>query len=164
MNQSEIVQIVKDLLQASGYSYDDIELREEPVMESLIINIRTPDARRLIGRNGDVIRALNHLVHAIAETRMATDAELPKFSLDVDNYFANHLEHLKSKARMMADRARSLKSDMELEPMSSFERLIIHNILASSPDIKTESTGDGESRRVVIKYSPSEDDLGSLKL
>ena len=52
----------------------------------------------------------------------------------------------------MAERARELKYDVEMEPMSSYERLIIHSVLQGSANIKTESQGDGRSRRVVVRY------------
>jgi predicted RNA-binding protein Jag len=52
----------------------------------------------------------------------------------------------------MSDRAKSFKIDVELDPMSSYERMIVHSYLEGVPEIKTESIGEGSSRRVVIKY------------
>ncbi|MEK7526803.1 MAG: R3H domain-containing nucleic acid-binding protein, partial [Patescibacteria group bacterium] len=57
--------------------------------------------------------------------------------------------------KIMAERARSFKTNMELEPMSPYERMIIHSALESLPDIKTESVGFGRGRKVVIKYVES---------
>ena len=54
---------------------------------------------------------------------------------------------------MMAERARSFQYDVELSPMSSYERLIIHTTLSDAPNVKTESQGEGRNRRVVIKYA-----------
>jgi spoIIIJ-associated protein len=56
---------------------------------------------------------------------------------------------------MMAERARSLQYDVELSPMSAYERLIVHTTLQDAPNVKTESQGEGRNRRVVIKYSAS---------
>ena len=52
----------------------------------------------------------------------------------------------------MSERARYFKSNVEVDPMSSFERRIVHEFLATASDLKTESIGFGPSRRVVIKY------------
>ena len=54
---------------------------------------------------------------------------------------------------MMAERARAFQYDVELTPMSAYERLIIHMTLADAPNVKTESLGEGRNRRVVIKYA-----------
>ena len=54
---------------------------------------------------------------------------------------------------MMAERARSLQYDVELTPMSAYERLIVHTTLQNEPHVKTESQGEGYGRRIVIKYS-----------
>jgi spoIIIJ-associated protein len=158
MTQANIVHIIKDFITASGYAYDDIALRHEPLIDSLIFNIQTPDARRLIGRGGEVIRALNHLIHTMVDARLKPDEEFIKFTLDIDNYVADRIEHLKTQSRMMADRARSFKTDVEMDPMSSFDRMIVHNILSTASDIATKSVGMGDERRIVIKYKESGDE------
>jgi len=52
----------------------------------------------------------------------------------------------------MAERARYFKSSVEVDPMPAFERRIVHEFLSDAIDLKTESTGFGAKRRVVIKY------------
>jgi predicted RNA-binding protein Jag len=54
---------------------------------------------------------------------------------------------------MMSERARYFKSNIEVDPMSAFERRVIHEFLSEATDLKTESIGTGSSRRVVIKYT-----------
>jgi spoIIIJ-associated protein len=79
----------------------------------------------------------------------------------VNQYQIGRIREIEVKARMMADRARSLRYDVELAPMSAYERLIVHSVLADMASIKTESTGEGRERRIVIRYiadtPPSED-------
>ncbi len=77
------------------------------------------------------------------------------FLVDVNDYRTKQIKDLQAKALMMAERARSFQYDVELSPMSSYERLIIHTTLQDAPNVKTESQGEGRSRRVVIKYSAS---------
>ena len=66
--------------------------------------------------------------------------------------YKRQVEAVRAVAHMMGERARYFKSSMEVDPMSAFERRIVHEFLASATDLKTESTGMGASRRVVIKY------------
>ena len=53
---------------------------------------------------------------------------------------------------MMSERARYFKSNIEVDPMSAFERRVVHEFLSNATDLKTESVGFGPTRRVVIKY------------
>jgi spoIIIJ-associated protein len=57
---------------------------------------------------------------------------------------------------MMAERARYFKSSIELDPMPAFDRRIIHEYLSTATDLKTESVGDGNKRRVMIRYVSKE--------
>ena len=75
------------------------------------------------------------------------------FLVDVNDHRARQIRDLQTKAVMMAERARSFQYDVELTPMSAYERLIIHTTLQNAPNVKTESQGEGRNRRVVIKYS-----------
>ena len=64
------------------------------------------------------------------------------------------LEELRAEARQVARRVRLYRTELILEPMPPFERRVVHMALAEYPDITTHSTGDGPSRRVVIKPYP----------
>jgi spoIIIJ-associated protein len=70
--------------------------------------------------------------------------------IDVENYKQRRFDDLKAMALNVADQVKSRKSSVRLEPMSAYERRIIHMTLANDPDILTESTGEGESRKVVV--------------
>ena len=52
----------------------------------------------------------------------------------------------------MAERARYFKANVEIDPMSAFDRRIVHEFLSDATDIKTESDGTGLNRRIIIKY------------
>jgi len=88
---------------------------------------------------------------SVAESEVAE--RMPMFLVDINDYRTKQIKDLQTKALMMAERARSFQYDVELSPMSSYERLIIHTTLQDAPNVKTESQGEGRSRRVVIKYS-----------
>jgi spoIIIJ-associated protein len=153
--------ILKELLATTGIPYSKISRPE--VAGQTIFSIETgEDARTLIGAHGDTIHAIDFLVKKIAEKQLsgAETAEkapgerlLPMFLIDVNDYRTKQIKDLQTKALMMAERARSFQYDVELTPMTAYERLIIHTALQGAPHVKTESQGEGRSRRVVIKYS-----------
>src|SRR3989344_3184433 len=165
MNQDSTIEtILRELLDAMGAPYSEIAVHE--LAGQKIFSIQAEDGRALIGMRGDTVYALDSLVKKIAEKQLFPKAESEAaasgeeesdnknlhFLIDVNDYRAKQIQDLRSKALMMAERAKSLQYDVELSPMSSYERLIIHTTLADAPNIKTESQGEGRNRRVVIKY------------
>jgi len=161
-----VEEILREILDTAGVAYSGIVQSE--VAGQHIFSIQVDDARSLIGAHGDTIHALDHVVKKIAEKRFddthrktpaaSSEAEGDErsevhFLVDVNDYRAKQIKDLQNKALMMAERARSFQYDVELTPMSAYERLIIHTTLQDSPNVKTESQGEGRNRRVVIKYS-----------
>ena len=125
-----IKRTIEELIAKTGFDVDDLNFCDE--VEGLWCQIKTPDSGLMIGPDGETLSAINHLVYRIIENKK--------------------IENLKTKAHMMAERARFFKSNIEIEPMPAGERRIIHQYLDGKPDIKTESTGVGKSRRIIIKY------------
>lgn len=152
-----VATILKELLAAAGVPHVGVE--QSSIAGQEIFSIRTDDARSLIGVHGDTVYALDFLVKKIYENRMPAPLEgevserTPMFLVDVNDYRTKQIKDLQAKALMMAERARSFQYDVELSPMSSYERLIIHTTLQGAPNVKTESQGEGRNRRIVIKYS-----------
>jgi len=158
--ERDVETILKELLTAASLSYTGIVKSEAAGQE--IFSIQTDDARALIGGHGDTVHALDILVKKIyekcnptseAEASLEAGERSPMFLIDVNDYRTKQIKDLQAKALMMAERARSFQYDVELSPMSSYERLIVHTTLADSPNVKTESQGEGRNRRVVIKYA-----------
>jgi len=167
MNANSIVEaVIKELLDALGAAYSGVVQSE--IAGQNIFSIQVDDGRALIGMRGETVQALDMLIKKIVEKRLgdgkapgtgetsAGDSEAgtgPHFLVDVNEYRSKQIKDLQSKALMMAERARSFQYDVELSPMSSYERLIIHTTLSDAPNVKTESQGEGRNRRVVIKYA-----------
>lgn len=149
MQATEIAKLVEDFLKALGVNFDAVEILDDSVTGKNLFVIKTSESGLLIGDGGETFRALSHLLRKMAGKGLEEKAD---FSIDVNDYRASMVEKLKMKAGILANRARDMKSDIEMEPMSSYERLIIHGVLTDQPNIKTESTGEGKNRRVVIKY------------
>ena len=154
--------ILNELLTAVGVAHTGVV--KTVLAGQTIFAIQMQDARQLIGMHGDTVHAIDHLVKKIAENRSslasksaqasdgeAVPVEYLQFLVDVNDYRAKQIKELETKAIMMAERARSFQYDVELTPMNAYERLIVHTVLAGSPNVKTESSGEGKNRRVVIK-------------
>jgi spoIIIJ-associated protein len=145
--------ILKELLTSMGIA--DAKVSRTELAGQTIFSVHTDsDGRSLIGAHGDTVHALDMLVKKIAEKRLETGGPQDMhFLVDVNEYRAKQIQDLQTKALMMAERARSFQYDVELTPMSAYERLIVHTTLQDAPNVKTESLGEGRNRRVVIKYT-----------
>lgn len=156
---ADVEAIITGLLGALGASYKSVQRLE--VAGQTIFSIQTDDARELIGGHGDTVHAIDFLVKKIYEKKhTAPEGEESSaqsggalFLVDVNDYRTKQIQELQTKALMLAERARSFQYDVELTPMSAYERLIVHSTLQGAPNVKTESQGEGRNRRVVIKYS-----------
>jgi len=151
-NQQEQVQnTLQTLLSKMGCSgeVDVIEYHD-----GVQFTIKTRDGGLLIGENGQNLIALNHLVRKITD-RLFKKEEQFRFSIDVNDYQRQRHESLRDLARMSAQRVRYFKKEVVMDPMTSYDRRIIHSALTEYPDIITESTGEEPGRRIVIKpYDP----------
>ena len=115
-----------------------------------VVAVTSPDSKALIGPNGEHLHALNLLLHKLVEKEFGEESK--NFLVDVNEYHESKMERVRQDARMLAQRARLFKHDVELEPMSAYERLVVHELFAEDPEIKTESAGEGKFRHIVLKY------------
>lgn len=149
MEKDTIKTIIEEVFNHTGCELSKCEFLEEDGMMWCMID--TPDSRFMIGRDGETLRSLNHLIRKIIDKKLGEEA-LQKLFIDVNGYQKKRFESLKNIAHMMAERARYFKSNIEIDPMPAYERRIVHMFLEDAKDIKTESEGYGPLRRVVIKY------------
>lgn len=147
MTTDGIKQLIADLLRHMRIACDAIETAEADGRERF--SVRTPDSHLLIGAKGAHLLAFNHVVKKMAAAKGEREKS---FFIDVNGYQEAANETIKNVARVMGERARSFRTNVELEPMSSYERMVVHSFLQDAQDLKTESVGEGERRRVVIKY------------
>jgi len=149
MDKDKIKEVVEQIFKHTNCAISKCDFSEDNGM--LWFKIETPDSGFIIGRDGETLRSLNHLVQKIIE-KGSTEEKRPSLFIDVNGYQQKRFENLKNIAHMMAERARYFKNDIEVDPMPSYERRIVHMFLEGAKDIKTESEGYGPNRRVVIKY------------
>ena len=152
MHKDHIKEIVEEIFKHTACTITKCDFSEESGM--LWCMIDTPDSSFMIGRDGETLRSLNHIVQKIIEKKLPTpaDEKAPSIFIDINGYQKKRFDNLKNIAHMMAERARYFKSNIEVDPMPAYERRIIHMFLEGVKDIKTESEVYGPTRRVVIKY------------
>jgi spoIIIJ-associated protein len=154
MNNEQIKALISDLLAKMGVSFRSVDIKEDEITKRTVFIIRTSESGILIGDRGETFFSLSHIIKKMVMKGVEMD-DSKTFSVDVNDYQSSIVDRLKNKALILANRARDLKSDIEMEPMSSYERLVVHDLLGKESGIKTESTGEGKERRVVIKYVKS---------
>lgn len=150
MHEEKIQSIIKDFLANMGMVVNKIETAESELPDYIKVSVDTDDSRILIGKDGEHLSALVFLVRKIIEKEFGENA--PRFFIDIGGYQANKIQRIQKVARIMADRATSFKRDIELPPMSAYERMVIHSTLAGHGSVGTESEGQGSARRVIVRY------------
>jgi len=135
---------VKAKIEIQDHSFP---IAEEGESNPITLNIIGGDLGILIGRRGQTLDALQYLVRLIFSRKAKSKSPI---IIDVENYKQRRYEDLRTLALNVSQQVKAKKSSLKLEPMLPFERRIIHLTLANDPDVITESTGEGESRKVVV--------------
>jgi spoIIIJ-associated protein len=134
------VQIVaRDPAELNGYDEQD-----EP---TLVLDIRGGDLSTLIGRRGETLDGLQYLVRLLVAKELSHYVHVV---LDVEGYKAHRAQTLKQLALRMAERVTATHKPAALEPMPANERRIVHLALRDNTQVRTESVGLGENRKVTI--------------
>ncbi|MDB5224692.1 MAG: spoII [Candidatus Adlerbacteria bacterium] len=146
MSPELLSQLVTSLLEKL-----DVEVEKVEVLPGArtVVMVQSPDSKRLIGPHGEHLRALNAVVRRLAEV---THPESQGFLIDVNGYHEAQLEEIRTNARTLAQRVRLFKHDVDLPPMSAYERLVIHELFANDPEIETVSNGEDKFRHIVLKH------------
>ena len=145
----EINNIANEFFAKTGASNFEIKVIETGIDQSLSICFLIDDPGSYIGERGRNIGVFEMVLRLILKKKLS---EAPFFHLDINNYRSISDGLLKELTKKAAHKARFYKREVVLEPMPAYDRRIIHTELSAHPDIKTESTGEWEERRVVVKY------------
>jgi spoIIIJ-associated protein len=149
MDKDEIKKLVRELIEKTNVKLNEISITEDGP-KNMWISVEVNEPHFFISREGEGLQALNHIVRRIVESK-TTPSEVA-ILVDINGFQKKKVESVRAIAHMMSERARYFKSNIEVDPMSSFERRIVHEFLSDATDLKTESVGFGPTRRVVIKY------------
>lgn len=114
-----------------------------------ILNISGEKMGVVIGKHGQTLDAIQHLTNIVVNNGKSNRVRI---RIDSENYRDKRNKTLESLAKSVANIVRKTHKDYELEPMSSFERRIIHSVLQKERNIETTSIGTDKDRHVVVKY------------
>jgi spoIIIJ-associated protein len=115
------------------------------------ITVVGEDASALIGHHGDTLDALQYLANlASARKNSKGERDKSRVTIDIEGYRKKREETLRALARRMAQKALRNKRSVMLEPMSAYERRIIHSEIQGIEGVSTNSIGSDNNRKIVI--------------
>ena len=104
-----------------------------------VLQIYTEESRRLIGRDGETLDAIQFLLNRLIQ---AKDKDALKVTVDCEHYRSMREDRIVQRVRELAERVRVTGRSLQLEPMNSYERRIVHNAFKDDPDVGTWSPSD----------------------
>lgn len=128
--------------------FDDAQIEELDIEGQLMLDVKTDDPGRLIGRQGSTLGDLQYLLNRIIHRG---DETTPRIVLDVGGYRRQAREQLIKRAKEGAEKVRRWGDILELEPMNAYDRRIVHQALKDDPDIETHSVEvEGSEKKVIL--------------
>lgn len=142
--------VIQELMEQMGFTAElEIEKSTQDNQENVICNIKVAeDSNLLIGQYGVNLQSLQHIARLLVRKKIE---DRFNFILDINSYRQEKNQSVMEQAQIAAEQAISEGRAIILKPMTSYERRIVHMELAKNDKIKTESIGEGEERKVVIK-------------
>ena len=125
----------------------NIEYKVEETEEYVNVTISGEDASKLIGYRGEALNSLQVILTTIANKGQETGA---KVILDIENYKDTRKKTLEELSEKIEKTVTKTGKSITLEPMTAYERKIIHTKLQDSKTVRTYSIGENDRRRVVI--------------
>lgn len=146
-NQDKIVSYLQNIVIAMGYPDATVEFSEDG-NRHFTLNIKTEENTSLIiGKRGSTLNSLQFLVNNYAKK---FSSHFFRIEVDCDDYRESRKKTLEELALNLAKKSKKTGRPVELEPMTSVERKIIHNALTGIKNVETESRGEEPYRYLVI--------------
>jgi spoIIIJ-associated protein len=123
---------------------------------NLKLQIYTEESRRLIGRDGETLDAIQFLLNRLLQAR---DKDAEKVIVDCEHYRSMREDRIVQRVRELADRVRITGRSLQLEPMNSYERRLVHNAFKDDPDVATWSPSDSARIKQItlVKRQPKKE-------
>ena len=138
-------EIAEKILGTLGFA---ATVEEQKLGDDLMLDVKTEESGRLIGRQGQTLADLQYVVNRIL---FQQDQSSPKVMLDVGGYRGQARDALIKKAKDAAEKVRRWGDAVELEPLNAYDRRIVHQALKDDPDIETQSVEvDGTEKKVLL--------------
>lgn len=137
---------LEELLRLMGF---EATVEQKIVGEKVTLSIEAgEDSSILIGKRGKNLNGLQYIVNRIGGKR---DQDSRPVTIDIEGYRQRRKDSLEAMARRLAAKAKSLRKEMETEPLPASDRRLIHMALKEDREIQTQSSGDGPYKNVIIK-------------
>ena len=138
-------EVLETMLQQLGFAG---VVEEHHLEDGLLLDVKTEDANRLIGRQGQTLSDLQYLVNRIL---FQQDPNAPKVTVDAGGYRMQARDELVKKAKAAAEKVRRWGDVVELEPLNAFERRIVHHAIKDDPGVETYSVEvEGTTKKAVL--------------
>ena len=138
-------EILEKILASLGFA---VTVEEHKLEDGFLLDVKTEDAGRLIGRQGQTLADLQYITNRLL---FQQDKQSPKVMVDVGGYRAQAREAIVKRAKEAADKVRRWGDAVELEPLNAFDRRIVHHALRDDPDVETHSVEvDGTDKKAIL--------------
>jgi len=141
--------VLQDMLEMLGF---DAKVEETELEDGVLLHVSTPEAGRLIGRQGQHLQDLKLLLSRMMQKQYPDTPR--KIMVDVEGYLEKQNDELTQKAREAADKVKRWGDPVELQPMNAYDRRVVHQTLAADPDIETISVEDDRhngKKRIIVR-------------
>lgn len=121
---------------------------EHKMDDGVLLDVKTDDAGRLIGRQGQTLSDLQYVTNRLL---FQQDPSAPKAMVDVGGYRAQAREALVKRAHEAAEKVRRWGDVVELEPMNAFDRRVVHQAIKDDPDVESHSVEvEGTEKKAIL--------------
>jgi spoIIIJ-associated protein len=147
---TEIKDTINEIVSLMGLT-SNLEVRRRE--NNITITIFSNNNSILIGKNGRTMSAIQTIIRQIIHSQVKSNLQI---NIDVENYKEKRIKNLEYLAKKVAKEVAHTKIETKLDPMNSYERRTIHNVLSQNKYVYTESEGIEPNRYVVIKPKEAE--------
>jgi spoIIIJ-associated protein len=148
MSQEDVNMVVDFTNRVLGSSGLDLKAVGEDTDDGFRIQVRGDDVALLLGRNAELLDALEYLGNRILAR---SSGEESKVVFDSGGYRSRREKELRLMADKAAEKVRTTRIPFTFDPMTPNERRIVHLALATDSSVTTESQGNGENRKVTVR-------------
>lgn len=149
LNMNEIITFIKDTInEITKNMGTQVNLEVRRRENNISITIFSDNNSLLIGKNGKNVAALQLLVRQMVNSKLKEQIGI---IIDVGNYKEKRVKNIEYLAKKLAREAHKTKTEVTMDSMNSYERRIVHEVLADDKYVYTESIGEEPYRKVVIK-------------
>lgn len=143
--ESKVSEILENILGMMGLegSFEVVESEEE-----VRVTIETDDPGRLIGYHGETLDALQLIINQIISRQADT---FKRVVVDIGGWRKSKEEDLKKRSLAWIEQVKESGKEMEVEPMPSWQRRIVHMTVSETDGVESESVGEGRERHLLIK-------------